>query len=325
MKKLKLLSVFCLSIVMFSIFNVVSAATNENIAITKDNNEEYTIYANGKGDNFIYFAFSDDENVTKDKLEFQVPKKDSDGINVAFVSNEAYTKYFSDDNKSYMFIGNDRDNLTKVEVDLSEYISQNDIDTLKNITNKIKIETGKKTEVTENDKEVITTTVGTVKISDESLTDIKYALLNNNIENILSSLDYIKGLNTNDKYTMVKGFTKFKTTYNNLLSNTKYMALEGNTIMQPAGAKDGEKYVLLISAKDANGNLVDDVKILNATSNSSAEIKEVVTQKEVEKVVKAPVTNENVTLIVLASILFVTLVVLIAIKLKNNKKSISNE
>ena len=320
MKKLKLLSVLCLSIVMLSIFNVVSATTNEDIAIIKDNNGEYTIYANGKGDKFIYFAFSDDENVTKDKLEFQVPKKDSDGVNVAFVSNEAYTKYFEGDNKSYMFIGNDKDNLTKVEVDLSEYISQNDIDTLKNITNKIKIETGKKTDITETDKEVITTTIGTVKISDESLTDIKYALLSNNIDNLLSDLSCIKELNTSDKYTMIKEFTKFKTSYNNLLSNTKYTVLEENTIMQPAGAKDGDKYVLLISAKDANGNLIDDVKILSASSNSSAETKEVVTQKEIEKVVKAPVTSENITLIVFALVLVVALMVLVAIKLRKTKK-----
>ena len=76
------------------------------------------------GDNFIYFAFSDNENETN--LVFQSPKKDADNINVAFVSIDAYNTYFSDDNKSYMFIGNDISNLTKVEVDLSESINGSD-------------------------------------------------------------------------------------------------------------------------------------------------------------------------------------------------------
>lgn len=323
MKNIKILGILCLSIIMLSVFNVVSATVNEDIAIVKDQNGEYTIYTNGKGNDFIYYAFSDNENKTN--LEYQVPKKDVDNINVAFINIEAYNKYFADDNKSYLFIGNDQNNLSKIEVDLSEYISQEDIDTLKNITNIINIETDKKTDVTETDDKIITTTIGTVKILDESLNDIKYALLNEDIDNILSEINDIKNLNTDDKYKMVKKFTKFKSTYNNLLNNTEFIPLEGKTILQPESVKNADKYVLLISANNSNRSKLNDIKILNATSSSNTENKEIVTQKEVEKVVKAPITNENITLIIIASILFIALIVLVTFRFKKDKKSLNNE
>ena len=216
------------------VFSGIYAATNENIAI-KEEEGQYTIYTKDMGDNFIYFAFSDNENETN--LVFQSPKKDADNINVAFVSIDAYNTYFSDDNKSYMFIGNDISNLTKVEVDLSESINDSDIDLFNNLTNIIKIKTDKKSEISEEDTKTITTTIGTVKIVDESLTDIKYAILKDGYEDFISKLEEIKNLDS-DKYEKIKKISELKGIYNALVLNTQLSPVSNNEIIEFASGCD---------------------------------------------------------------------------------------
>ena len=287
------------------VFSGIYAATNENIAI-KEEEGQYTIYTKDMGDNFIYFAFSDNENETN--LVFQSPKKDADNINVAFVSIDAYNTYFSDDNKSYMFIGNDISNLTKVEVDLSESINDSDIDLFNNLTNIIKIKTDKKSEISEEDTKTITT-----------LTDIKYAILKDGYEDFISKLEEIENLDS-DKYEKIKKISELKGIYNALVLNTQLSPVSNNEIIQPEDTVNGDNYFLILSGKDNSGKVIHDIRLLTSFVSTDSVVKEATKQKEVEKVVNSPVTNDSLILITVAGGLLFILFVLLLIKILNKKK-----
>lgn len=312
LKKVKIFTAFCFSFVMLFTFSIISAATNENIAVFEEDGE-YTIYTKDMGSKSFYYAFSDNENETN--FEYQSPKVDNEGVNVAFVSKDAYAKYFADDNKSYMFIGNEPSKLSKIEVDLTESINSDDINLLKNITNIINVTTDKKTSVIDNEKEIITNTLGIVKLADNTLTDVKYTILNDNFDEFLTSLNDAKNLDS-DKYTTIKTISEFKKSYNKLISDSSFVDLSGDEILQPENANNGDKYLLVLSAKNSDGNQIYDVKLLNSFVNSSTEKKEIVSSQEVEKVVNSPITNDSILLIAIASILVLALSVLVFIKLK---------
>lgn len=316
LKKAKFLVIGFVFFSVLFVFSGIYAAANENIAI-KEEEGQYTIYTKDMGDNFIYFAFSDNENETS--LVFESPKKDADNINVAFISSETYNTYFSDDNKSYMFIGNDISNLTKVEVDLSESINGSDIDLFNNLTNIIKIKTDKKSEISEEDTKTITTTIGTVKIVDESLTDIKYAILKDGYEDFISKLEEIKNLDS-DKYEKIKKISELKGIYNALVLNTQLSPVSNNEIIQPEDTVNGDNYFLILSGKDNSGKVIHDIRLLTSFVSTDSVVKEATKQKEVEKVVNSPVTNDSLILITVAGGLLFILIVLILIKILNKKK-----
>lgn len=298
------------------VFSGIYAATNENIAIKEDGGQ-YTIYTKDMGDNFIYFAFSDNENETN--LVFQSPKKDADNINVAFVSIDAYNTYFSDDNKSYMFIGNDISNLTKVEVDLSDRINNSDIDLFNNLTNIIKVKTDKKSEVVEEETKTITTTIGTVKIVDENINDVKYAILKDGYEDFISRLEEIKNLDS-DKYTKIKKISELKKIYNTLVTNAQLSPVNNNEIIQPIDTLNGDNYFLILSGKDNSGKVIYDIRLLTSFVSKDSVLKEATKQKEVEKVVNSPITNDSLILIAVAGGLLLILITLLVIKFLNKKK-----
>ena len=298
------------------VFSGIYAATNENIAIKEDGGQ-YTIYTKDMGDNFIYFAFSDNENETN--LVFQSPKKDADNINVAFVSSDAYNTYFSDDNKSYMFIGNDISNLTKVEVDLSDRINNSDIDLFNNLTNIIKVKTDKKSEVVEEETKTITTTIGTVKIVDENINDVKYAILKDGYEDFISRLEEIKNLDS-DKYTKIKKISELKKIYNTLVTNAQLSPVNNNEIIQPVDTLNGDNYFLILSGKDNSGKVIYDIRLLTSFVSKDSVLKEATKQKEVEKVVNSPITNDSLILIAVAGGLLLILITLLVIKFLNKKK-----
>lgn len=298
------------------VFSGIYAATNENIAIKEDGGQ-YTIYTKDMGDNFIYFAFSDNENETN--LVFQSPKKDADNINVAFVSTDAYNTYFSDDNKSYMFIGNDISNLTKVEVDLSDSINNSDIDLFNNLTNIIKVKTDKKSEVVEEETKTITTTIGTVKIVDENINDVKYAILKDGYEDFISRLEEIKNLDS-DKYTKIKKISELKKIYNTLVTNAQLSPVNNNEIIQPVDTLNGDNYFLILSGKDNSGKVIYDIRLLTSFVSKDSVLKEATKQKEVEKVVNSPITNDSLILIAVAGGLLLILITLLVIKFLNKKK-----
>lgn len=316
LKKAKFLVIgFAFFSVLF-VFSGIYAATNENIAI-KEEGGQYTIYTKDMGDNFIYFAFSDNENETN--LIFQSPKKDADNVNVAFVSTDAYNTYFSDDNKSYMFIGNDISNLTKVEVDLSDSINNSDIDLFNNLTNIIKVKTDKKSEVVEEETKTITTTIGTVKIVDENINDVKYAILKDGYEDFISRLEEIKNLDS-DKYTKIKKISELKNIYNTLVTNANLSLVNNNEIIQPNDALNGDNYFLILSGKDNSGKVIYDIRLLTSFVSKDSVLKEATNQKEVEKVVNSPVTNDSLILIAVAGGLLLILIILFVIKILNKKK-----
>lgn len=316
LKKAKFLVIgFAFFSVLF-VFSGIYAATNENIAI-KEEGGQYTIYTKDMGDNFIYFAFSDNENETN--LIFQSPKKDADNINVAFVSTDAYNTYFSDDNKSYMFIGNDISNLTKVEVDLSDSINNSYIDLFNNLTNIIKVKTDKKSEVVEEETKNITTTIGTVKIVDENINDVKYVILKDGYEDFISRLEEIKNLDS-DKYTKIKKISELKKIYNTLVTNAQLSPVNNNEIIQPADTLNGDNYFLILSGKDSSGKVIYDIRLLTSFVSKDSVLKEATKQKEVEKVVNSPVTNDSLILIAVAGGLLLILIILFVIKILNKKK-----
>lgn len=298
------------------VFSGIYAATNENIAIKEDGGQ-YTIYTKDMGDNFIYFAFSDNENETN--LVFQSPKKDADNINVAFVNIDAYNTYFSDDNKSYMFIGNDISNLTKAEVDLSDRINNSDIDLFNNLTNIIKVKTDKKSEVVEEETKTITTTIGTVKIVDENINDVKYAILKDGYEDFISRLEEIKNLDS-DKYTKIKKISELKKIYNTLVTNAQLSPVNNNEIIQPVDTLNGDNYFLILSGKDNSGKVIYDIRLLTSFVSKDSVLKEATKQKEVEKVVNSPITNDSLILIAVAGGLLLILITLLVIKFLNKKK-----
>ncbi len=316
-QKLKFIILTIAIILGIIILNSSVFASNEGIQILENSSNEYLIYVKGhENATFKSFALSNDKDV--EPTSYIPTEKDSEGKTVAYVNDTTLALF---DNTTYMWakLEDGTYALEAVEIDLSSAVKSTDLETAASITKIIEADTTKtSTTEKEEDGKKITLTVGEVVLKDEegSYSYIIVKLPNSEkYNNLMKLATKISKFNSEtEMYTQIETYSEFLKLFNELKEGLDgWVDVNGNTILQPAEAEDGEEYVLWI--KDNESDDID-VQFLTSTKQYSEEkIKETITTK-------LPVTYDNNTLLIVFAILIVLIVaVAIRIEVLNKKEN----
>lgn len=280
--------------------------SNENVQILKESDQEYLIYVKDNLDKTFEFALSND---TTEPSEYKDAGKDAaEGGNYI-----AYIDEYSTGNK-YLWVKNNEGYILEgVELDLTNVIDNEDLELLQSLTKIINVDTTK-TKV--EDKEVngnkVKVTTGKLVFLDEGTH--KYQMFK-----VAESEDYAKFMDLAERvskfskdtnmYTQLEVYTEFANIATQLLTELEddWKDVEGNEILQPEDAKNGDKYVVwLIEDNEL------DVQFLTSKYEE---------EKVTEKIeTKLPVTyDDNRLLIVLIVLVIATIAV--SVRINSLKKA----
>ena len=294
-------------VILFSILPIKSLATNSNMFVVKENEEQYLIYVDGLLNEDFEFAFSNTENAND--LNYIASVKDSDGNSIAYVDVVLKGKFFNSEN-TYICVRNTEGKTVidgqKVTINDAKTIEQ--LNKLDNITKNITIEAS-----AENEK---------IKINGEAGKTYFYKFfVAGNSEEYNKLLDLIEEINNFDTninvYAKLQKYNELNELYNSLvagLSEENWTEAKNLEITKPYGAKEGEQFILWL--KDSDGNT--DVQILTAYEKEITVIEE---QEKTEEIVTAlPVTYDNTTVLFIAlGTVIVAIIAVLAYKTMNKK------
>ena len=328
-KIIVLIAVFILGIVALQ---VSVYASNENIEIVKKSNQDYLIYIKDNLKKDFKFAFSNDKdgqdlNFDKNAGLDSAPTN-SNANKIAYVNSLTINLF---EKPTYMWAKNDSGYILKgVEIDLSRAVSLATLEEISKVTKKITVDVSK-TNTTEKEENgiKITTTVGKVVLKDTE-GKYQYALVklpsSNEYNELLSLLTRISKFNSEtDMYTKIGVFNRFNYLYEKLkpTSESNWITVENNEILQPENTENGEQYVLWLKEENSYGTKYD-IQLLTSTREETEE-------KIVEKITtKLPVTYDDNTLLyifgglILAIVIVSLKIVSLNKKYKKNKKSRKN-
>ena len=139
MKSLK--SKICIGVMIFItilMIHLTVNATNDDIAILKTQGNEYILYLEQYLGQEFYFAFSNNQNAKEgdadNPLNFITSKQDNKGNQVAYIATESTT--------AYMWVKvNDSIVMARMPIDFTQSISEEKINELSTITQKIPVDT----------------------------------------------------------------------------------------------------------------------------------------------------------------------------------------
>ena len=312
---------------------VMAAETQEKI-ILKKSEKEYLVYYKDMCDENFEFAFATDENADVNTLTFTSSAKDqiedeSKAKNIAYIDESFYDTYFQADQKAYIWIRNNEDEMI-VEGDLIELedsLTDELIEDVSNTTKRIKIDSSKTVKTTENVNGVETTiTKGKVLIQ-QPKENAKYSYLILKATDESSKAGQLYTLaekidSIDDTYEKLEAIKEFNSLYNELMpSDSEWQEVKDleTGILQPEDAENGDKYVIYLKEVTAENEETIDVHCLV----SVREEEQGKDQKEetVTEVVKLPVTFDSGTILfIVLGVIAVALVVLLVIKRKQNRE-----
>lgn len=298
-------------------------AANENIEIVEKSSTDYLIYIKDNLSTDFEFAFSNNKNEDTSALKFKKAETDStneDKNKIAFV-NTTTIELFK--NPTYIWVKDTNENyiIDGIQIDLSEAISEENLEAISNITKVIPVDAKQtNTTKTEVDGRTITTTVGKVVLP-KTEGNYEYTIVklpySSEYESLMKLATKISKFNNEtDMYTKISVYKEF----NNLLeklrpnSTSNWTKMKSNEIEQPADAENGTQYVLWINENNGNDSKQDVQFLTSYKAVSEEKIIETITTK-------LPVTyDNNILLIVLAILIIAAIVVYVRIKVLSKKE-----
>jgi len=330
--KMKVIVCLILTVIIITVLQVFSFANNESIQILKKSENEYMIYILGVNEEFE-FAFTNTSNVAdKTTLEFKESALDQleNGNHIAYVDSEIYTEYFEGKTNTYLWVKqNETYKIEAKEIVLTDSISEDDIQFLNNVTNRIKVKYGKKQLPTETiDGVEITRSIGTINIDDEPAT-YKYkmdkSVEGSDVEKLIKIAEQEMNEETLSNKTIFEKlsiYNEFKKIYESLVPDENAQNWEktvvDNTIDQPIESKTGDQYLVWIRKDLGNGNVTIDVQIMTCKDEyvQEHEKRDVV----IKETTKLPITGDSIILFVIAGIILILIVTVVTLKVKNKNK-----
>lgn len=296
-----------------------SYATNENLVVVKQNDEEYIIYISGFLEQEFEFAFSNNsaeeiENLTFISSAVDNPENEN---NIAYVDDSETIKMFTE--KTFMWVKvNGEIKISAQEIEINDNITKAELASIEDVSKKMPIKLEQKQTVNEvNDEGTkITETVGIVTLLNAPI-EGEYQLIertsNDENDTLFALAELIEKNQFTDMYTKVKVSKEFielcNEQYNSLLSE-EWKVIEDSTIYQPNDTKTGDQYILWLR----DGNL-QDVHFLT----SYREYDEEYIKEEVKT--KLPYTYDSAaTLIALGVVVVAIIVVSVRIVMLNKKE-----
>ena len=225
MKKIK--NKLYISILLFVIIIMVHLnvnAMNDKVAILEKQENEYILYLENYLEKEFYFAFSSNQAAKEGDanypLNFITSKKDSKGNQVAYITVEDITKPL------YMWVKTDDEiKISGMQIDVSESISETNINKLSELTKKIPVDmTETKTETSTEDNVVKTVTQSVVKITDTDNVDYYYSttLLSDDTNNYNKLMEISQKINENmSMYDSILLYQEYEDILNSIRKNYK--------------------------------------------------------------------------------------------------------
>lgn len=291
MKKIKLILslaiIFIVTVIPITIF-----ATNENIQILVQDQDNYLIYIKGYENSEFQFAFSNGLNI--EPTIYLNSEKDSEkaGANsIAYINKPIYDKYFNSGKSVYFWAKINQEYIVKgIEINLNNSITKDQISYIKSLTKRIDVQITTKTEEKSVDGINISTTIGRVVLPEGNY---KHKLFKANdslkYKEIISLAERISKMSSSgDFYTELTTYKEFLSKLDNITENIDWEDVQNSEIIQPIDAEKGDQYLLVLM--DENENI--DIQILTSVKEYSEEkITELVTTR-------LPVTYDNNLLLI---------------------------
>lgn len=319
----KLTLIFAIFIMTIALLQGFSLAQSENIQMIKKNNEEYMIYIEELLDQEFQFAFSNDTNNENLKFYESATDKVENGNHIAYIDSTIYNQSFKEKSNVYLWIK--QGDVYKIEaqkVDLNDAISEEEIQSLNQLTKKISVEIGNKDLPVEN-KDGVTQNVkiGTINITDNKTEKYYYQIVKaindtdtSRIIELVSELNVLDGKNIYEKLSV---YNEFKQTYSKVAPKLDekdwWNEVQDYTIEQPVDSKKGDKYIVWI--KDSSKV---DFQIMECNDDYLPEYENKKTV--VKEVTKLPVTGASIAVFVALGIILVLIVLVVIVKKNNGKK-----
>lgn len=316
----KVMLCIILTIIAITLLQSFSFAKTENIQMIKKSEKQYILYVPNLLNSEFKFAFANNASELKENLLFINSALDQaeNGNNIAYIDEALYDTYFNEKTEAYIWVKQGEEYKFEAEkINLSNALTENDIQEFNNTTKKIPVKFGELNLPTENVNGVkVTRKMGTININDNSETEYSYVMLKSTegskVEELIKLASEMNNLANKNMYEKLSVYTQFKEIYAELKPNDGWKVAENNTIQQPQESKKGEQYLVWIE-----GDNVVDIQIMTCNDEYTPEYEN---QKMVNKVVtKLPITGESLTIYIVALVLIILIATVVILKVKNNK------
>jgi len=310
MKKTKIIITLLIAIICIISMPIKSNATNEELVIVKQTEEEYIIYLKQYLNQEFEFAYSNNSQEDEANLEFKPSALDSaeEGANnIAYVDNQTLSMFA---NPTYMWLKVKGEiKISAREINLQDNITKEKLEAVGTTSKIIPITLEQEQIVNEVNEEgtKITETVGVAKISEE-ITDGKYQIIKRkateNTEKLYALAELIEKNEFTDKYTGIKANKEYFELYNSEINNLKeenWKTVENSKIAQPIDAKTGDQYILYLKT----GNLIDVHYLTSYREYDEQIVKEQITTL-------LPHTYDNNTILVALGIVILAIILVTA-------------
>lgn len=305
--KSKILVIVLLIILLLSILQINSLATNSNILIIQQNENQYMIYIESMINQEFEFAFSNSKEETN--LNYIAFAEDTSGNNVAYVDSELKDSFFGTED-TYLWVKTSEGIVINGEkITLNDSKTIEELNQIMDLTKRITVEsTAEEEKIKINGKQDETYYYQFCVVnSSEEYTRLM------NLVNKMSEFDE----NTN-VFLKLQTHNELNELYKSLyskLNNKDWVKAENLEITKPYGATENQQYVLWL--KDGNENV--DVQFLTAYEKTVTTVSEKANIKQVKS--QLPYTfDETTTLFIILGAVTIAIIVILAYK-KVNKNA----
>lgn len=305
--KSKILVIVLLIILLLSILQINSLATNSNILIIQQNENQYMIYIESMINQEFEFAFSNSKEETN--LNYIAFAEDTSGNNVAYVDSELKDSFFGTED-TYLWVKTSEGIVINGEkITLNDSKTIEELNQIMDLTKRITVES-----TAEEEK---------IKINGKQDETYYYQFcVVNSSEEYTRLMKLVNKMSEFDENTNV--FLKLQThnelneLYKSLyskLNDKDWVKAENLEITKPYGATENQQYVLWL--KDGNENV--DVQFLTAYEKTVTTVSEKANIKQVTS--QLPYTfDETTTLFIILGAVTIAIIVILAYK-KVNKNA----
>lgn len=333
MKKITSKTVALLStiLMLFLIFSVPVMAEGtvdtDNKVILKKSDTEYLIYYKDLCNEEFEFAFSTNNAANVDELNFTKSAQDqseSEKSNIAYLDDSLQAD-FETGNEAYIWVRNNNDEMVVEadKIDLSNALTEEQLELVNTTTERISVDTTKTNETTETVDGVEKTIIKGKAVIDEPKDGATYsyaiALANDESSNAGKLYKLATDINAaTNTYEKLKLSNEFYNLYTAMLANLNWEEVDSNlTVLQPDGTENGDKYILWL--KEDNAETIYDAQFLTSTNKEEEGTNKV--EKEITEVVKNPVTFDSGSiLLIILAVIVIALIIFIVVRKKENNK-----
>ena len=174
----KIMLITLLTITLITLFQSFSFAKSESTQMIKKGEKEYIIYISNLLNSKFEFAFANKKDEIESNLKFYDSAVDSSekGNNIAYVDENIYNTYFDGKAETFLWVKGTEIKAEKIE--LSNALTEENIQDLNKVTKKIAIKIGNETKTEKNEEGTeVTYTKGTIIIDDNSETKYTYNMV----------------------------------------------------------------------------------------------------------------------------------------------------